>query len=273
MKYLIYELSARMIMRSAVKDENGVYRFSLSESQTKKSINPMSPPQDDCALFYQIEQVKENEADIIGGNANRLQDVLIYIDFSAVFDRQSAQKKYTDCRRQAEDMFRPEGIRLDFGFGAYGFTAFERSASMSRNARLSFIREDFYEPVRKRIMLDMQIGRCQLSKLYAYNGLMLTNGYRTNDMSIWNSDKMIVVDNPITTVYNTNIITVEDDGTQNAMRKYKRVEKLSDVDVTEFDGEGFISFQYAKKDRHLVLRQRCAHIFSSAYAIYQGCVA
>ena len=247
MKYLIYELSARLIMRSGVKDESGVYRYSLSEAQTKKYINPASPPQDDCALFYQIEQVKENEADIIGGNANRLQDVLIYIDFSAVFDRQSAQKKYTDRRQQAEDMFRPEGICLDFGFGAYRFIAFERSASMSRNARLSFIREDFYEPVRKRIMLDMQIGLCQLSKLYAYNGLMLTNGYRTDDMSIWNSDKMIVVDNPITTVYGTNIITVEDDSTENAMRKYKRVEKLSDVDVTEFDGEGFISFQYAKK--------------------------
>ena len=220
MKYLIYELSARMIMRSAVKDENGVYRFSLSESQTKKSINPMSPPQDDCALFYQIEQVKENEAGIIGGSSNRLRDVLIYIDFSGVFDRQSVQKKYSDRRQQAEDMFRPEGITLDFGFGAFRFIAFERSASMSRNARLSFIREDFYEPVQKRIMLDMQIGRCQLSKLYAYNGLMLTNGYRTDDMSIWNSDKMIVVDNPITTVYGTNIITATDDGTGNAMRKY-----------------------------------------------------
>ncbi len=247
MKYLIYELSARMIMRSAVKDENGVYRFSLSESQTKKSINPMSPPQDDCALFYQIEQVKENEAGIIGGSANRLRDVLIYIDFSGVFDRQSVQKKYSDRRQQAEDMFRPEGITLDFGFGAFRFIAFERSASMSRNARLSFIREDFYEPVRKRIMLDMHIGLCQLSKLYAYNGLMLTNGYRTDDMAIWNSDKMIVIDNPITTVYGTNIITATDDGTENAMRKYKRVETLSDVDVTEFDGEGLISFQYAKK--------------------------
>ena len=247
MKYLIYELSARIIMRSAVKDENGVYRFSLTEVQTKKCINPASPPQDDCALFYQIEQVKENEAGIIGGSANRLRDVLIYIDFSGVFDRQSEQKKYSDRRQQAEDMFRPEGITLDFGFGAFRFIAFERSASMSRNARLSFIREDFYEPVRKRIMLDMQISRCQLSKLYAYNGLMLTNGYRTDDVTIWNSDKMIVVDNPITTVYGTNIITATDDGTENAMRKYKRVETLSDVDVTEFDGEGLISFQYAKK--------------------------
>ena len=41
---------------------------------------------------------------------------------------------------------------------------------MSRQARLSFIREDFYDAVRRRIMMDMTIGDCQLSKLYAYNG-------------------------------------------------------------------------------------------------------
>lgn len=245
MKHKIYELSARMIMRNAKLNSDGVYEFNLSENATKKCINPASPPQDDCALFYQIQQVIENDNSIIGGISNELYNVLIYVDFSRVFDRQPTQKKYIDWQKQAEDMFRPEGITLDFGYGYDRYIAFERSASMSRNARLSFIREDLYEPVRKRIMLDMQIGMCQLSKLYAYNGLMLTDGFRVGDMDIWNSDRIIVVDNPVTTVRNADIITVEDDGTDNAMRKYKRVQKLADVDVTEFDGEGLISFQYA----------------------------
>lgn len=245
MKHKIYELSARMIMRNAKLNEDGVYHFYLSENSTKKCINPASPPQDDCALFYQIQQVIETE-DIIGGKANELCNVLIYIDFSRVFDRQPTQKKYINWQKMAEDMFRPEGISLDFGYGSDRYIAFERSASMSRNARLSFIREDLYEPVRKRTMLDMNIGVCQLSKLYAYNGLMLTDGFRVDDMNIWNSDRIIVVDNPVTTVHGVDIITVEDDGTDNAMRKYKRVQKLADVDVTEFDGEGLISFQYAK---------------------------
>ena len=246
MKHKIYELSARMLMRNAKLNENGVYEFNLSENATKKCINPASPPQDDCALFYQIQQVIENDNSIIGGISNELCNVLIYIDFSRVFDRQPTQKKYIDWQKQAEDMFRPEGITLDFGYGDDRYIAFERSASMSRTARLSFIREDLYEPVKKRIMLDMKIGMCQLSKLYAYNGLMLTDGFRTNDMDIWNSDRIIVVDNPVTTVHGVDIITVEDDGTDNAMRKYKRVEKLADVDVTEFDGEGLVSFQYAE---------------------------
>ena len=76
MKHKIYELSARMIMRNAKLNEDGVYHFYLSENSTKKCINPASPPQDDCALFYQIQQVIENDDSIIGGKANELCNVL-----------------------------------------------------------------------------------------------------------------------------------------------------------------------------------------------------
>ena len=71
---------------------------------------------------------------------------------------------------------------MDFGRGGYRYVAFERSANMGRNSRLSFIREDVYAPVRERIQLGMTIGLCQLSKLYAYNGLMLTSGTRIEDL-------------------------------------------------------------------------------------------
>ena len=80
-----------------------------------------------------------------------LADILIYLDFSRIFDRKPTQKKYRDMQKQAEDMFLPEGITLDFGRGGYRCVAFERSASMGRNSRLSFIREDFYAPVKERI--------------------------------------------------------------------------------------------------------------------------
>ena len=75
-----------------------------------------------------------------------------------------------------ETMFRPEGVTLDLGDGPRQYVAFERSNSMSRMGRLSFLRADLWETVRRRIMLDLELGRCQLSKLYAYNGLMLSTG-------------------------------------------------------------------------------------------------
>ncbi len=117
---------------------------------------------------------------------------------------------------------------------------------MSRQARLFFIREDFYDAVRRRIMMDMTIGDCQLSKLYAYNGLMLSSGIRIDGIGIDRPHRVVVVDNPVRTPPPIEVITVEDDGTQNSTRKYHRVETMADVEVTCFDGEGLISKQYAR---------------------------
>ena len=116
---------------------------------------------------------------------------------------------------------------------------------MSRQGKLSFIRSDLYEPVRRRIMMDMTVRDCQLAKLYAYNGLMLSSGVRVEDIDIDHPHRVIVIDNLTRTVPPVEIITVEDDGTQNSTRKYHRVEKRTSIEVTCFDGEGLISEQYA----------------------------
>ena len=246
MKYKIYEISVLELLRYADRRENR-YIISFDEDNTMRCISMHAPQtQDDCALFYQTMLA------VYGDNSNfayeisdKLQDIIFYADFSGIFDRKAVQKKYRDRQDAARDMFRPEGIELDFGRGKMRYRAFERSGSMSRNSRLSFIRSDYYDAVRNRIMLGMNIGVCQLSKLYAYNGLMLTSGCRI-DMNIWNPERVVIVENPVTPVYEANIITVEDDGNDGSMRKYHRVEKKADLEVTEFDGEGIISPAFAK---------------------------
>lgn len=77
-------------------------------------------------------------------------------------------------------MFRPEGITLDFGHGSMRYLAFERSGSMRRNAKLSFVRADVYVALRRRMMVGLTLGKCQLSKLYAYKGLLFSGGTHTN---------------------------------------------------------------------------------------------
>lgn len=57
----------------------------------------------------------------------------------------------------------------------------------------------------------------------------------------------MVIDNPKTIIKYARIITVEDDGTGNAVRKYHRIEKDANVEITEFDGEGLISSELAKR--------------------------
>lgn len=260
-KYRIYELSAIALIRNAKQDENGEYNYHIREDAARKCISRYAPEtQDNCALFYQTMCVLHDGDFIASGIMDDLKDIIIYIDFSNIFDRKSNRKKYTDRIEKAKAMFRPEGITLDLGSGNYRYIAFERSASMSRQSRLSFIREDFYEPVKERISLGMKIGMCQLSKLYAYNGLMLTDGFRVEDMSIWDEKKIVVIDNPVSVVRNAHYITVKDDGTDKPMRRYERVEKVGNLEVMEFDGEGLISHKYADFIDYLYCKK---HIHSS----------
>ena len=248
-KYRIYELSARAVI-SYGRQQDGTYTFHLSAAETEKCKSLSAPhEQDDNALFYQIMCVLHGDAFTgrPGGQlVTDLSDIIFYMDFSGIFDRSGARKKYRIRREKARALFRPEGVSLDFGSGPHRYLAFERSGSMSRQARLSFIREDFYDTVCRRIMMDMTIGDCQLSKLYAYNGLMLSSGIRIDGIGIDRPHRVVVIDNPTRTERNVSVITVEDDGTQSSTRKYHRVEKKEDIEITCFDGEGLISKEYAR---------------------------
>ena len=248
-KYRIYELSARAVI-SYGRQQDGTYTFHLSAAETEKCKSLSAPhEQDDNALFYQIMCVLHGDAFTgrPGGQlVTDLSDIIFYMDFSGIFDRSGARKKYRVRQEKAKALFRSEGVSLDFGSGPHRYLAFERSGSMSRQARLSFIREDFYDAVRRRIMMDMTIGDCQLSKLYAYNGLMLSSGIRIDGIGIDRPHRVVVIDNPTRTERNVSVITVEDDGTQSSTRKYHRVEKKEDIEITCFDGEGLISKEYAR---------------------------
>ena len=248
-KYRIYELSARAVI-SYGRQQDGTYTFHLSAAETEKCKSLSAPhEQDDNALFYQIMCVLHGDAFTgrPGGQlVTDLSDIIFYMDFSGIFDRSGARKKHLIRQEKARALFRPEGVSLDFGSGAHRYLAFERSGSMSRQARLAFIREDFYDTVCRRIMMDMTIGDCQLSKLYAYNGLMLSSGIRIDGIGIDRPHRVVVIDNPTRTERNVSVITVEDDGTQSSTRKYHRVEKKEDIEITCFDGEGLISKEYAR---------------------------
>ena len=248
-KYRIYELSARAVI-SYGRQQEGTYAFHLSAAETERCKSLSVPhEQDDNALFYQTMCVLHGDAFTgapEGQLVTDLSDIIFYMDFSGIFDRSGARKKHLIRQEKAKALFRPEGVDLDFGSGPHRYLAFERSGSMSRQARLSFIREDFYDAVRRRIMMDMTIGDCQLSKLYAYNGLMLSSGIRIDGIGIDRPHRVVVIDNPTRTERNVSVITVEDDGTQSSTRKYHRVEKKEDIEITCFDGEGLISKEYAR---------------------------
>lgn len=249
-RYRIFTLSASALMAYAQESAESGYAFTLNTKATEKcKVLTALHEQQDCALFFQAMCVLHGDDYQMPSEdklVNDLSDVICYVDFSNIFDRNAAQNRHAVRQKKAESMFRPEGITLDFGAGPHRYVAFERSNSMSRKAQLSFVREDIYKSLRWRIMLDMKIGPCQLSKLYAYNGLMLSGGTRIDGVEIDKPHRVIVIDNPEVTVHDVPVITVEDDGSAGNIRKYHRVERREEIPVTLFDGEGLISKQYAE---------------------------
>ena len=245
-KYLIPQISALSILSSAVKQDDG-WRFLFNATDPSKEYLVELSEQDDCMMFYQAMTILYGSEEP-SSPCDRLSDVFVYIDFSGIFDRKPVGR-IAELQHKAEYLFRPEGIEivLDEKYLARRYIAFERSASMSRHNVLSFVREDVYEPLRERMMLGMKIGDCQLSKLYAYNGLMFTGGRRVEIQSLLQEKRIVVIDKPKSIVKDVDIITVEDDGTDNPVRKYSRVETKADVEVLEFDGEGIISKELAER--------------------------
>ncbi len=250
-RYRIPRVSVLGLLAYAKENEDGFYSFRLSRAETENiTLERGETWQEDNALFFQTMSVLTGDEFIQPNEDSDIDDlasVILYLDFSGVFDRDSALPKNAARQKKAESLFRPEGIGLDFGGGTQTYLAFERSASMSRNARLSFVRADVYKALRNRLMLGMKIGNCQLSKLYAYNGLYYSNGKRIDLPELWEPGRIVIIDNPKSLAENVPVITVEDTTGTGPVRHYERVEKVTDIEITEFDGEGLISPAFARK--------------------------
>lgn len=247
-RYIIAEIPAVTLVQNARQTADGAYAFSLDLSEQASRASYQETVQTDCPIFCQILCIlkERGRLQITLPEERKLFSHIAYIDFKGIYDR-NRRGRNAEMQNIADHMFRPEGISLDFGEGARRFIAFERSASMSRDCRLSFVSEEIYSAIRERMMLGMRIETCQLSKLYAYNGLMFTGGTRIPYEDLFDPRRVIVVDNPKTIVKDVPCITVEDDGTNNPMREYHRVEKATDVEVLEFDGEGLVSPRLADR--------------------------
>ncbi len=244
-RYLIRRLSVQAMLSYAKPIDKEHYSFALTPAQTKSVIMGDGDTwQEDNAIFFQAmcilrgEKYKEPTSDTL---ISDLAEAILYLDFKGIFDRDADNPKAAIMQKKTEAMFSQGGITLNFGQGGARYLAFERSGSMSRSAVLSFVRADVYEELFRRMTVGMTLGVCQLSKLYAYNGLLFSSGTRIETDMLWDKDAIVVIDNPTAVYPDVDVITVEDRTGVGDVRNYERVEKKSDVAVTLFDGEGILS--------------------------------
>ena len=244
-RYLIRRLSVQAMLSYAKPIDKEHYSFALTPAQTKSIImGDGDTRQEDNAIFFQAmcilrgEKYRQPTSDML---ISDLADVILYLDFKGIFDRDADNPKAAIMQKKTEAMFSQGGITLNFGQGDARYLAFERSGSMSRSAVLSFVRADIYEELSRRMTVGMTLGVCQLSKLYAYNGLLFSSGTRIETDMLWDKDAIVVIDNPTSVYPDVDVITVEDRTGIGDVRNYERVEKKGDVKVTLFDGEGILS--------------------------------
>ena len=251
LRYLIRRLSVQAMLSYAKPIDQGTYSFALTPAQTKSIIMGDGDTwQEGNAIFFQAmcilrgEKYKEPTSDTL---ISDLAEAILYLDFKGIFDRDADNPKAAIMQKKTEAMFSQGGITLNFGQGGARYLAFERSGSMSRSAVLSFVRADVYEELFRRMTVGMTLGVCQLSKLYAYNGLLFSSGTRIETDMLWEKDAIVVIDNPTAVYPDADVITVEDRTGIGDIRNYERVEKKSDVKVTLFDGEGILSPALARE--------------------------
>ena len=290
--YNLYEFGGYELLEELQKSEDYVLDFSSRVAKGVSEVVRSVETHNDNAMFFQVrkciqqlENTQENSdfSDLIESaadwNENSLKDVLIYIDFSAVFPFEKyAKKKFQWTKRTEEELKKrqTEECRhivkklFDNGFGILHegikgkvcYVPFEKSASMARTSAMLFIDERLYRMMERRIRLGFNFHHYRLSasKLYAYTGLYLSDAKRIeeNDGFVLNEETVIVLpDNvpkdkknegrktavPLEVFSASEDEAADQDGLQQwEFRLYAADEYKTSINY--FDGEGIVSMQY-----------------------------
>ena len=276
-RYNLITLSAKTILAkdgySIIKAEDGnwevVFRLNLNDgSLISRSAILSEDLHNDNALFYQIrKQLTEGEE---GAGEDFLINKLLFIDFGELFNSTNLEEAtFDDYRKKKKEelegdnglgyrlrwLFDPcNGIQISFdGHKWVTFVPFDKSNSMARNARISFIDKSIKSKIDKRLLLDIDFRRIEVvySKFYSYRGLYLSSGYRIDSTKtpdecfILNQETVIVIEDKtqpvLGTIYSAKKINEDTETWYEFYEKNNHPNELN-----SFDGEGIICPQYAE---------------------------
>ena len=195
--------------------------------------------EDDCPLFFQLQKVLGHTS---GKDSlfdeDSLKCTIIYADFKSIFNNISVETE-----NHLKNLFK-EGIFISFNENdPCAFMPFDKSNSMSRDNRMTFVKADLIEDINKRLLLDIDfysMGSIDLSKFYAYKGLYLSSSVRIDPFVLnLNSEKLVVIkDSSLETNYSVTVQSgIEEENTwllSAPEAKPYTIDKL-------FDGEGLVS--------------------------------
>ena len=201
-------------------------------------------------MLWQLLRVLGKQSDFSELREDRfaLQDVLFFMDFDRVFLNQPEAPK--DAARDV--LTNGVLLRLEENGEPRRFVAFDKSNSMARTGRISFLDERYLDEMHRRLMLDMDHVQASLSKVYAYRGLYFSDAARIR----------LKLDETSVVVLPDDEDNITDGSGSNRMENLFSAEthetdasgydiwecgtSMQTVELNRFDGEGFIDPETAK---------------------------
>jgi|GEM_PF-656997 len=213
-KQKVMTLNAEQMFRYCEKNTSNVFMLDLTDYSLQKSVVEQTEDREDCPLFHQIyraiEEMEELESGTLEITDKTIYDKLIIIDFDKVFrDDIYANNDLTKLIRNEKienaQHLVENGLDILFedGKDKIHFEAFDKSGSMSRTSRISFVADELdefklRENLDKRLNLGMDFTQIDYvdSKYYAYRGLYLSSSKRIchEDIDLNESTVVIIKD-------------------------------------------------------------------------------
>lgn len=260
------------------------YSFSMKrDSFDRKKLLVSTDGKKMNALYAQVfHALKENpDIDYYDNQifAKNLLKHIFILDFGRIFDNHRLNDVF-DCRKFEEEvnnglktveveelldrinlgleqdkallfLFR-NGFEVEFDECKRHFVPFESSASMCRDAKVSFVNRELIADLDERLMLGMNLRdegiQVRPHKYFAYRGLYLTDGVRIGIDGAFdlNEETVIVVKDHYVKRRVKSQITAEQ---RSADPEYWDIKsrKNETLSINAFDGEGIISPSYAEK--------------------------
>lgn len=267
--YNITTISGKSLLKHySVKSENGLsdicFEMNFADSREVRRYVKATDLYKDTAMFYQIRKILDKDG-IDNWNEDSLRKVLFFVDFETIFNKlqEGTPREYGDSysledlsvsSKVISDEYRvrklfDNGIIIKYEDGTtINYVPFDKSNSMSRQSKMSFIDKSLLNELNKRLNMGLTFKgqMVNLSKYYAYRGLYLSTADRVPIAErIFTSDTVIVIKDTAVKKEKQHIITAEPDDEN--CRKWHTVEKEESFPIDKvFDGEGIISPSYTK---------------------------
>ena len=239
-KYCVYTLDANR-MADMYRAQDGC--FDLNAAYIRSAIVQADDNMySDSALFDQVlfalDGIMDREA-----QSRDVTSHLVYLLFeNGIRDEAKAKALFDDGFK----------IRFEGQKEMRSFCSFDKSASMSRESTISFIDEAIFDEVDRRIGLDIDFTTIPLtpSKYYAYRGLYMTEGIPVTLPELRLDEETVLV-LPDKKLKLKNVSQIKADLSK--LEETGKIEiseenthpKEGKLSVTPYDGEGFVSPDYA----------------------------